>query len=367
VTSLGPSTSVRDGSSISTAPGVTSGAVLIEGRGVTDTGGPPKPRRHRWWSALGSYLIMVYVLVTLNFLLPRLMPGDPITGLLAQSGGGVAAAQTRAVLARYYHLNGSLLSQYVHYLSRLAHGDLGRSIATNASVWHEMSYRIPWTLLLIGSSLLLATIVGSVAGIHAGWRRDRPADRTLVVGLTAAAQIPPYLLGSILLLLFAVKLGWFPLYGGQTPFAIYSSPFARVLDIGQHLLMPLLVIASGLVVWNYLVMRSGMVSELGSDYLMLGRAKGLRQRRLKYRYAARNAWLPVVSLTAINISTSVAANVVIERTFSYPGLGNLMFQSIGSRDYPVLQGVFLLYSVGIVTVNALVDVLYGRLDPRAVP
>jgi peptide/nickel transport system permease protein len=210
-------------------------------------------------------------------------------------------------------------------------------------------------------------VVGSVAGIHAGWRRDRPADRALMVGLISVWQFPAYLLGSILIFAFGVKLGWFPLYGAHTEFAIYAGPLARWLDIGWHLVLPVLVLSSGLIAWNYLIMRSGMVSELGSDYLMLGRAKGLRQRRLKYRYAARNAMLPVVSLTAYSVGASVTANIFIERIFSYPGLGGLLFESIGQRDFPVIQGVFLLITVGVVTVNALADVLYGRLDPRTVP
>lgn len=325
---------------------------------------PPHPRRN-WKQALASYVVMVYVLLTLNFLLPRIMPGDPIDGLLAQGGAGFTFGnQTRVALRRYYHLNGSLLSQYGHYLARLAHGDLGRSIVTNASVWHELSYRIPWTVLLVFTSMVVATTIGTVSGIHAGWRRDRPADRALMVGLIAVWQFPPYLLGSLLLLLLAVKVAWLPLFGAQTPFATYASPFGKFLDIGRHLVLPLVVLASGLIAWNYLVMRSGMVSELGSDYLLLGRAKGLRPRRLKYRYAARNALLPVVSLTAVNLGTAVAANVVIERTFSYPGLGNLLFQSIGARDYPVIQGIFLILSLGIVTINALADMIYRRLDPR---
>ena len=332
------------------------------------TAEPPAQRGRRWVGPVISYVVMLYVLITLNFLLPRIMPGDPIDGLLAKGGAGFTFGdQTRVALRRYYHLDGSLWSQYQHYLDRLAHGDLGRSIVTNASVWHELSYRIPWTLLLILSSLLVSTVVGTVAGIHAGWRRDRPADRALMVGLIAVWQFPAYLLGSILLLLFAVKLGWLPLYGGQTPFATYSTPFGEVVDIARHLVLPLVVLASGLVAWNYLVMRSGMVSELGADYLLLGRAKGLPERRLKYRYAARNALLPVVSLTAVSAGTAVAANVVVERTFSYPGLGNLLFQSIGSLDYPVIQGVFLLVSIGVVTVNAFADVLYRRLDPRSGP
>jgi peptide/nickel transport system permease protein len=219
-------------------------------------------------------------------------------------------------------------------------------------------------LLLISTSILVSLIIGVVAGVHAGWRRDRPADRALMTGLITVWQFPPYLLGSILLFVFAVKLGWLPLFGAQTPFSGSFGLAHKAIDIGRHLLLPLLVLTASLTAWNYLLMRAGMVSELGSDYLQLGRAKGLRQRRLKYGYAARNALLPVVSNAALDIGFAVAANVVIERVFSYPGLGGLLFESIGTRDYPVIQGVFLVLSLGIVTINALTDLLYGHLDPR---
>src|SRR5205085_2857190 len=140
--------------------------------------------------------------------------------------------------------------------------------------------------------------------------------------------------------LFAVQLGWLPLFGAKTPFADSLGPLGRVTDIGRHLLLPLLVLASGLTVGNYLVMRASMVNELGSDYLLLGRAKGLRPRRLKYRYAARNALLPVVSLTALQIGFVLTGDVLIERVFSYPGLGGLLFDAIAARDYPIIQGAF---------------------------
>jgi len=212
--------------------------------------------------------------------------------------------------------------------------------------------------------MLLATVIGLVAGVHSGWRRDKPLDRTLLTGLLALWQFPPYLLGSLLLFVFAVKLGWFPLGGGQTPFSGSFAPVEKLLDIGAHLFLPLVVLTASLTAVSYLVMRAGMVNELGSDYLLLGRAKGLRPRRLKYGYAARNALLPVVGLTAVEVGSAVAANVLIERVFSYPGLGGLLFGSIGVRDYPTIQGVFLVVSLSVVTVNALADVLYRRLDPR---
>jgi len=319
----------------------------------------------RWTTALASYLLLVFVLITLNFMLPRAMPGDPIDGLLAQGSAGFSLGeQSRASLQAYYGLDGSLASQYRHYLDRTLHGDLGRSIVTNTPVTREIGRKLPWTILLVGTSIFIATLAGAVAGVHSGWKRDRPADRALMTGLITVWQFPPYLLASILLFVFAVKLGWLPLFGGQTPFSGSFSPIQKVSDIGQHLLLPLVVLTSGLLAWNYLVMRSGMVNELGSDYLLLGRAKGLRPRRLKYRYAARNALLPLVSSIAIDIGFAVAANVFVERVFSYPGLGNLLFGSIGARDYPTIQGVFLVLSLSIVTVNALADVLYRRLDPR---
>ena len=324
-------------------------------------------RRHRrpWAGALASYLVMVFVLITLNFLLPRAMPGDPIEALVARgSSSFVFGEQSRAQLEQYYGLDGSLAAQYGHYLASLARGDLGRSIVTNQPVSHEVARRLPWTLLLIGASMLLATAIGVVLGVQAGWRRDRPLDRAVMTGLLAVREFPPFLLASLLLFLVAVKLGWLPLGGAETPFSSSFDLLERIVDIGRHALLPILVLTLGLTVGFYLTMRAGMVKELGSDYLLLGRAKGLRQRRLKYRYAARNGLLPVVSFTAIEIGFAVTSNVLVERVFSYPGLGQLMFESIVTRDYPSLQGAFLVFSVGIVTINALADVAYRRLDPR---
>lgn len=322
----------------------------------------------RWKGAVASYLVMVFALVTLNFLLPRAMPGDPIDALLSQGATGFSLGeQSRASLEDYYQLDGSLISQYRNYLWRLVHGDLGRSIVTNAPVTKEMGRRLPWTILLIGSSMLLATAIGLVSGVHSGWRRDRPLDRSLLTALLTVWQFPPYLLGSLLLFVFSVKLGWLPLGGAQTPFSGSFGLLEKVVDIGEHLLLPLLVLTAGLTAVSYLVMRAGMVSELGADYLLWGRAKGLREHRLKYRYAGRNALLPVVGLTAVEVGSAVAANLLVERVFSYPGLGSLLFSSIGVRDYPSIQGVFLLLSLGVVTVNALAEVLYRRLDPRTSP
>lgn len=350
---------------------VRNGGAVVDADGSRAVATAAALGHRRGWrgatAALASYLAVVFALVTLNFLLPRAMPGDPIQGLLGQGAAGFTLGEpARVALEKYYGLDRPLASQYRHYLARLAHGDLGRSIVTNAPVRADIGRRLPWTLLLVGGSILLATAVGLVAGVHSGWRRDRPLDRALMIVLLAVREFPTFLLGSLLLFVFAVKLHWLPLAGAQTPFADFG-PLAWLADVGTHLVLPLLVLTVGLTVGNYLVMRAGMVAELGSDYLLLGRAKGLRPGWLKYRYAARNALLPVVSLTALQLGFAVTGDVLIERVFSYPGLGGLLFDSIGARDYPTIQGAFLVVSLSVVTVNALADLLYRRLDPRTAP
>ena len=322
----------------------------------------PGRRRRPWVRPLASYLLLVFALVTLNFWLPRAMPGDPVDALIAR-GSGFVYPDTKAKLQEYYGLDKPLVSQYFDYLGGLVRGDLGHSVMTNQPVRHEVARRLPWTVLLISSSVLLAATIGVLLGVQSGWRRDRPIDRALMTGLLVVREFPPMLLASLLLFVFAVKLDWFYLSGTETAFSSFNL-FERVVDIAQHLFLPMVVLAAGLTVGFYLRMRAGMVTELGSDYLLLGRAKGLRPRRLKYRYAARNALLPVVSNGALEIGFAVTANVIVERVFSYKGLGELMFSSIAQRDYPAMQGAFLAFSLGIVTVNAVADMLARRLDPR---
>ncbi len=267
-------------------------------------------------------------------------------------------------LEKYYGIDRPLPQQFGNYLARLRHGDLGRTIATNTPVREELARRLPWTILLIGSSLLLATAIGLALGVHSGWRRGRRTDRALLVGLLAVREFPPFLLGSLLLFVLAVKLRWLPLFGAETPFSSSHSTVSRALDIGKHLVLPALVLTIGLTAGSFMIMRAGMVNELGADYLLLGRAKGLPERKLKYRYAARNALLPVVSLTALQLSFVVTGDALIERVFAYPGLGNLIFTSITARDYPAIQGAFLVVALSVVTFNALADMLYHHLDPR---
>ena len=324
------------------------------------------PRRRSWWVPVLSYVVTVFILVTFNFALPRLMPGDPIDALLAfGSPNFVTDDETRANLEEYYGLDKPVLQQYGHYLGGLIRGDLGVSIVSNLSVSKEVRDRVGWSFLLIVSSLAVSILIGIPTGVHSAWKRGRPADRRLLTFFLSAQNLPIFLLASVAFIVLAAQLGIFPLGGATTPFSDYGG-IRQVLDVAHHLALPALLMGFEFATYEYLVMRSAMVGELGSDYLLGGRAKGLTERRLKYRYAARNALLPVVTVIGLQFSMALTSIVFVERIFAYPGVGGYLFEAVGTRDYPALQGAFLLLTISVVTTNLLVDLLYRRLDPRTV-
>lgn len=312
----------------------------------------------------GSYATTLLCLLTLNFAIPRLMPGDPVASLQAASSSTfVSDAGLRADLARYYGLDRPVAEQYRSYLGGLVRGDLGRSVTFNRPAADLVRERLPWTLLLVGTSLLLAAGLGSLAGVQSGWRRREGGDGGRLALLTGAQHVPSFVLATVALLVLGGPLHWVPLGGARTPF-VDLGPVALVADIAHHLVLPVSVLALGLAADHYLVMRGAMVAELGADHLVVGRAKGLSDRRLKYRYAARNALLPVVTLTGLEVGVAVTGTVFIETVFAYPGLGRLVFEAVQAHDYPVLQACFLVLTIVVVTANLAVDLLYRRLDPR---
>ena len=332
--------------------------------GPDDLAALPTTRRRRWWVPVAGYLATVFVLVTFNFAIPRLMPGDPIDALMAfGSNNYVQDDETRAALARYYKLDKPLVTQYAGYLSGLAGGDLGVSIFNNRPVRSDLGGKMAWSFLLIVTATIISVLIAIPLGVHSGWKRGKRADRGLLAFFLAYQNLPIFVMGAAAFVVLTVKLQLFPYGGGSTPFNDYTG-LAKVLDVGRHLALPAFMMGLDAATYQYLVMRSSMVGELGADYLLVGRAKGLRERRLKYRYAGRNALLPVVSVVGLQFGLAVTSVIFIERIFSYPGLGNYMFQSVAIRDYPAMQGAFLVLTITVVTVNLVVDLLYRRLDPR---
>jgi len=312
------------------------------------------------------YGATLFVLVTLNFALPRLMPGNAIDGLLTyRSPGYVGDDDTRAKLAEYYDLDGSLVEQYGRYLTALVHGDLGVSIYSNRPVTRELEDRVGWSLLLITTALVTSVAIGLPLGVHSAWRRGSRRDRRLLTFFLSVQNLPVFVLGVLLINTLSVQLRIFPYGGATTPFNEYTG-IRQVWDIAQHLALPALVMAFDFLAFQYLVMRSAMVVELGSDYLLGGRAKGLPERRLKYGYAGRNALLPVVTVIGLQFGLAMTTVIFVEGIFSYPGVGGYMVEAVGRRDYPAAQGAFLLLTLMVVTANLAVDLLYRRLDPRTV-
>lgn len=295
-----------------------------------------------------------------------MLPGQPLAALSdPRSDTYVGDAERRVAVEAYYGLDQSLGTQFAGYLTGLARGDLGTSIRLNVPVRTLLTERLPWTLLLGGSALLGATTLGVLTGISSGWRRGRSSDRGLLGLFVALDTVPLFFVSSAAAYVFAVRLGWFPLSGGRTPFSESWSLPRQAADVAHHLVLPAAVMALQFAAMQYQVMRAAMVSELGSDHLALGRMKGLSERLLKYRYAARNALLPTVSVLSVQLGMVVTAAIFVESVFAYPGLGRLLFESVGSRDYPTMQGVFLLLGAIVLTVNFAAELAYRRLDPRA--
>jgi peptide/nickel transport system permease protein len=306
---------------------------------------------------------MVAVVVVV-FALPRAMPGDPLASLDDPDNSVyVTDPVVRDKVRSYYGLDEPLPEQFQHYVGRLARGDLGFSIARKRPVASLLRAHLPWTLLLMGVSIVLASLLSFVAGVAATWRRGRISDRSLMMGMTVAQAVPEYALAAVLLIAFAVVIPIFPLAGARTPFADHGT-VAGVLDVARHLVLPASALTLSLLGTKFLLVRNTMISALGADYMVLARAKGLPDRLLKYRHAGRNALLPFLTVVGIQAGYAVGGAVFVESVFAYPGMGSLILQAVEARDYPVLEATFLVLALVVLAVNLLLELVYARIDPR---
>lgn len=312
-----------------------------------------------------QYLLTLWIVLTANFLLPRMLPGDPLTALLdPENSDYVFDAQVRAALEAYYGLDRPLPEQYARYMVGAITGDMGQSIRLNRPVRELVATHLPWTLLLATTALGMATGLSIIAGVEAAWRRGSRTDQALVILSVITSNAPVYFVGMMLLIVFGVRLRWLPLAGGKTPFAHYTTLFAAVTDLGRHLILPAVTLTLTLTGGRFLLVRNSMLSILGEDFMHVARAKGLSPRRLKWGHGLRNAILPFIAHMAAHASIAVTGAVFIETLFDYPGMGRLIFEAVGARDYPVIQGAFLVVSTVVLTANLLGDLLNRYLDPR---
>jgi peptide/nickel transport system permease protein len=309
--------------------------------------------------ALGT---LAFVLV-FNFFLFRIMPSDPVRILTRQRNVRLTP-EAQAAMARELGLDKPLLAQFVDYLGDLTRFDLGSSFIYRGESVLSVFLRFLWpTVLLVGTATVLMIAIGMYLGIRGGWRRGSRLDRSSMGLSLAFYSTPDFWLAMMLLIVFSTALGWFPSGGFETPDSGLTGA-ARLVDILNHLFLPVVTLTVGYVGEYYLVMRSSLLDVMGEDYLTAIRAKGIREERVLWRHAARNALLPSISLIALSFGFIIGGAITVELVFSYPGLGLLTIQALDQQDYWLLQGLFLFATVAVLVSNLVADLLYGYLDPR---
>jgi peptide/nickel transport system permease protein len=314
------------------------------------------------------FVITLWAAVTLNFLLPRLMPGSPVDaalGKLAAAGVPITNAERQAIEIQLGVPNSSLITQYGEYLRNIVTLRFGTSYTfPTQTVAQTIGSALPWTLLLVGVSTILAFVIGTLLGVYAGWRRNSAADSSISVGSMFFGAFPPFWLGLLLLYWLAFRTSWFPIKGGYSPGATPNWSPAFLGDALVHSVLPAAtLIVTTMSGWVF-GMRNNMINTLGEDYVTFAEANGLRGRTVALLYAARNAMLPNVTAFGLSLGGIIGGTVLVEGVFSYPGVGGLLFIAVSNHDYPLMQALLLVYSLTMLVAIFIVDLLYVRLDPR---
>ncbi|NUR89855.1 MAG: ABC transporter permease [Nonomuraea sp.] len=313
---------------------------------------------------LAFYVVTAWAAITMNFLIPRLMPGSPENAILSRFTGQVSQDQIAAMKAQLGVSDASLLSQYGTYWKNLLHGDLGISVTYfPGHVSEVIGQSVWWTVVLVGVSTLIAFLLGTLLGVLAAWKRGSFLDHLLPV-TTFLAAVPYFWIALVTLSLFADELGWFPVSGGyRTELQVgWSGEF--VSSALSHSVLPAATIVVSSIAGWLLGMRNMMLTTLSEDYVLVAEAKGLRTRRVMLGYAARNALLPNISGFAMSLGFIVSGSIVTETVFSYPGIGFQLYNAVLNNDYPLMQGLFLIITLMVLLANLIVDLCYVVLDPR---
>jgi peptide/nickel transport system permease protein len=312
---------------------------------------------------IAQALLTIAFIVLLNFILFRSMPGSP-ERLITRNPN--ISAEVKAQLRVKWGLDKPLIpDQFVAYLASTAQGDFGLSYKYRGQPVSEvLGSRIWPTVILFGLGEVIAIVVGMGLGAYAGWKRGGTVDY-VGNGLSLILYATPYfVLGMFLLIIFSSALGWFPTNGMLSAGARYDSFIDQLLDFGHHLVLPLATVSLGLIGLYSILMRSSIIETMSEDYVQTARAKGLKDGHILRAHALPNAMLPAVTIVAIQFGYVIAGAITAEVVFNWPGIGTLTVDALSARDYPVLQGIFLLLAVSVVVANLLADLLYGLLDPR---
>lgn len=311
------------------------------------------------------YLVTAWAAITINFFIPRLLPSDPVQALIARHQGELSTSAIKSLYVLFgLDKHQSLWDQYWQYWGNLLHGDFGISFTFFPTpVIDVIAQALPWTLVLVGISTILSFIIGTLVGIAIGWRRGSVSDGLLPLTSFFSA-IPYFWLGLIAIAGLAVAIPLFPASGGYDSASVPSFSADFIGSAIYHGTLPALtIVVSSMAGW-ILGMRNMMVTVSSEDYVTVAQAKGLSERRVMYAYAARNAVLPNISGFALSLGFIVGGTLVTEIVFSYPGIGYSLFQAIGAKDYPLMQGIFLIITLSVLVANMIADLVYVLLDPR---
>ncbi len=307
-----------------------------------------------FWNPIRRILLtlpVIWVVVSVVFLLIHLVPGDPIVQML---GEGASAADISA-LRHAYGFDAPLSQQYAHYWRGILHGDLGQSLRLHDSVTHLVLQRYPYTLALTLAALLIGIAFSVPAGVLSALHPNRWQDRTLGVVSLVGLSFPNFALGPILILVFSIYFGWLPVSTAGT---------GGIGDFLLHLVLPAITLGLGLAAILTRMVRTAMLEELGQDYIRTARAKGLSENRIVYRHALRNALIPVLTVIGLQFGSLLSGAIVTETIFSWPGIGRLTLSAISNRDYALVQGCILAVGLTYVAINLLTDVAYTIANPR---
>jgi peptide/nickel transport system permease protein len=300
------------------------------------------------------YLVALFIIFTFNFIIPRAMPGDPVTNLLGENF--IVSEATIQELKSELGLDKSLSVQFLNYWKDIFTLRLGYSYHFNQKVVSIIFLRMKWTLALLLPSILLGAILGTLLGALSGWKKNNLVNKTTTWAFLAVYSSPPYFLGIILLYIFSFKWGLFPFKG------FYET--GTFLDILRHLFLPVLIMSAFAASRNYMIMRGSVLIEKEKLYVVYARAKGLYGDAVLFRHIFKNASLPVITLIALDFGFLLSGALFVEIVFSMNGMGTLIYEALLSRDYPVLQGCFLIITIMVIAANFTADFLYGVIDPR---
>jgi peptide/nickel transport system permease protein len=316
----------------------------------------------------GFFLLTLWAAVTLNFLIPRIQGGDPAEAIVSRLTGQSQAIDPNQIEAIRLMLgvpDEPILEQYFNYLRTIVRGDFGVSYSYFPyTVAHMIRETLPWTLVLVGTIQVLAFLIGTLIGTWAAWKRNGKFDSILTTFSSFFGTLPYFWIALLFIYFFAFELKWFPDGGGYAGDKTPGWNWAFISSAAYHSILPALSLLITAPIGWIMNQRNTMVQVLGEDYTRLARAKGLSERRIAISYGARNAILPNVTGFAISLGGIMGGSILVEQIFNYPGMGRLMFEAIGNRDYPLMQTIFLFTTVGVLTANFLVDLMYGLIDPR---